>query len=139
VLNRVAIKGMAVLGRALCLLLSYLESVQASSDNTIWRKDILSSIHKAYPQISQRKISFSEMVQIAALCSIVPALWFLRRKRQDKKLQPWTSDDASSVHEAMVRREHADSNGKFLNWVQIFDLTSSRSRGYRSWTFEKAF
>lgn len=109
-----------MLVRAFCLFLFAFGSVQASPDNTLWRKDILSTIHKVYPQISQRKIGYSEMVQIAALCSFLPAIWLLRRKRQDNKPSSCTSDDASA-HEAMVRRENADSNGKLS--IGFGDLT----------------
>ncbi|RFU24919.1 hypothetical protein B7463_g11418, partial [Scytalidium lignicola] len=46
---------------------------------------LISNIRHISQLAFQSKAGFWEMVQIAAICSIIPSLWYLRRRQQDRK------------------------------------------------------
>lgn len=98
---------MAIFWLSLCFPLLYLTAVAipdkdglsriSSSSNklNIQFQSLLSAVRQLYPHISQGKIDVWEMAQIAALCSLFPGFFYLRRKRKESSSNVlWNSTDS---------------------------------------------
>lgn len=94
---------------------------------------VTASLCQLYPQISQGKFNIWEMVQIAAVCSLVPGLWYLRR-RKDSKSTSWSSSE-STINDGMTNgsavtiRKNVDINGKPLNFLHLRSFADHKCRG----------
>ena len=77
---------------------------------------VAASMRQFYPQTSQRRFNIWEVVQIVALCILLPGFWYLRRKREESKSITRSSMEPSIDHgksngSASVTRKVADVNG----------------------------
>lgn len=76
---------------------------------------LLSSLRQLYPQFSQGRPALWEMVGVAALCGLLPGIWWFRRVRTDGKTLVSSSVDTSESDGANVQspRDAEEVNGKF--------------------------
>lgn len=90
-----------------------------SANNTTWLlPGPSSSLHalwdgfrQTYPHIAQGNPNVWEMVQIVALCSLLPGIFYLRRGRKDSKTFSLASTVVSSQGTS-AEHESPDSNGR---------------------------
>lgn len=115
---------------SLCLLLPLVLALPNSSVsplfNSSWysRKLILpiqavaAIARRIYTQTIHGELSGRDMVQIAALCSVFPAFWYLRNGRKSKTRSS-TSNDSKLLdgtgHETISKRS-VDINGELCRW-----------------------
>jgi hypothetical protein len=109
------------------LLLHLVTAALAVPDNSSWRlsfpsnllraqyQNLIASFRQVYPQISQGKLNIWDMVQIVALCSLLPGCWYLRTKRKEGKSMSWSSTESSS--NGIIRQESVEINGKLLHKI----------------------
>jgi hypothetical protein len=102
-------------------------------------RSLYSGIRQFYPQAFEGRLGIWEVIQIVAMCSVLPGCWFLlRRRRSDGKSLSTSSGEISDVHNA--GQYPADPNGKFLCRCKRYALTgTTRCRSHRSWPSEEAF
>ena len=79
-------------------------------------QNLIASFRQVYPQISQGKLNIWEMVQIVALCSLLPSFWYLRTKRKEAKSMSWSSTESSSNGTA-IGQETVEINGKLFHKI----------------------
>lgn len=132
------------------LLLTHLVSstTALTTNNSTWLlsrpstnlQALLEGFRQTYPQISRGEPSVWEMVQIAALCSLLPGLFYLRRTRKDSKSLSLASTEYSN-NGMCVEQEGSDSNGKSsLDILRtVADNNMYRCWIYRPRAFEEAF
>ena len=112
-----------------CLLLLHLViAALALPDNSSWQlsypsnllraqyQNLIANFRQVYPQISQGKLNIWEMVQIVALCSLLPGFWYLRTKRKEAKSMSWSSTESSSNGTA-IGQETVEINGKLFHKI----------------------
>jgi hypothetical protein len=133
----------------LCLLLSLVcalpdnsPSPLSSSKLLLPLKAVANSACRLYNHTTKRDIL--DMVQIAALCSVLPAFWYLRGRRRKGKSLSCSSTDASlnGAAKKLTPRNSVDINGKLCCGRRFYytSLTSRiRDRSRRPRSFEKAF
>lgn len=94
----------------------------ASSLNKVTSQALaaISYIRNPYQLALQGKAGVWEMVQIVAICSIIPGFWYLRRKQQDPK-PPRRSSSESLLNGGLTPatyKRSADLQGKLIQLSQ---------------------
>ena len=70
---------------------------------------IAESLRHRYPSITSGKPNIWEMVQIAALCSLIPGIWYFRVKHKDRKSLTLIPSEGVSTQSS----DAESSNGKY--------------------------
>jgi hypothetical protein len=77
-------------------------------------QELLRSVPQLYPQASQGKFDAWEMAQLAAVCSLLPGIWYLRGRWMGSKSMSWASSEPAI--EGVTRdpsvRNSVDVNGE---------------------------
>lgn len=110
---------MGTLLLSLCLLLPLVRALQDTSPSALPPSKLLMPL-KAVANSACRlyrhttKLDIWDMVQIAALCSVLPAFWYLRGKRRKGKSLSCSSTDASlnGAAKESTPKTSVDINGK---------------------------
>ncbi|KAG0648933.1 Polynucleotide 5 -triphosphatase [Hyphodiscus hymeniophilus] len=61
---------------------------------------VAANLRQLYPHISQGRFNLKEVIQITAVCGLIPGLWYLNKWRESKSTS-WTSSE-SSVNDGMT-------------------------------------
>jgi hypothetical protein len=107
------------------LLTSFVSRVTASTfdgrdsiSNSIWQfvrpvnisHAVVEYVRQYYPQTLRGNFSVGEMVQLTALCSLVPSIWYWRMRQREGKSFSLSSTEGPS-HDTPVEAGAEESNG----------------------------
>jgi hypothetical protein len=92
---------------------------------------LVSTLRQAYPHVSQGRLNIWELVQIMAVCSILPGLFYFQRRWRESKTTSWAPTQVS--HDSLPNgRKSVDINGKTpILWPRM-RLILRASLRYRS-------
>ena len=71
---------------------------------------VVSSFRHLYPQTSQGRLNFWELVQVMAWCSLLPGFWYLQRRRREGMSKIQSSSGRSQ--EGSSRSRSIDNDGR---------------------------
>jgi hypothetical protein len=90
---------------------------------------VAARLRQFYPQISQGKFNLWEMVHIAALCSILPGLWYLKARKENKPISSTRSEgsinDGTTNGSVVTIRKNIDINGQPLLLLSVRSVADS--------------
>jgi hypothetical protein len=113
---------------SICLLLSStitsgLALPDSSGPGSIWYMSnssnaqvLITTFRHLYPNFSHGKLSLWEMVQLGALASIFPCIWYFRKARNASRAT-WSAEESESTN--IKGRKSVDINGVFLNLLKL--------------------
>lgn len=109
---------------------------------------VAASASRVYTNTIQGKLSSRDMVQIALLCSVFPAFWYLRNGRKSKAYNDTKSLNGSA--HGTIPKQSIDINGELCRnahsfrkiwncWARLLIHWICRFRSCRPRTFKKTF